>query len=124
MSDTPQPAPAPQGAADSVARYIEKFGLPTAILCVVGYVGYGEIIRPITAKYIELVEEVKNSNKTLASVTEELRLNIKSIAEANGGKIDRIEDRLKDIDSCVKRLERLIPAGRPEPRPALPPEEI
>lgn len=101
----------PPASSDTLARYIEKFGLPTAILCVVCYMGYSEVIKPISLKYVELVEEVKNSNKTLSSVVDELRNNIKGIAESNGGKMDRMEDRLKEIDSCVKRLERLLPQG-------------
>jgi hypothetical protein len=108
MTDTPAPQ---GGSSDVVARYIEKFGFPTAILCVVSYIGYSEVIKPITLKYVELVEEVKNSNKTLSAVTDELRINIKAIAESNGGKLDRMEERLRDIDGCVKRLERLLPTG-------------
>lgn len=113
MTDTP-----PAASSDALARYIERFGLPTAILCVVTYMGYSEVIRPITLKYVELVEEVKNSNKTLSDVTNELRINIKNIAEANGGKLDRMEERLKDIDGCIKRLERLLPVtGRAAVKP-------
>ena len=79
--------PTPQGtiAGFNPAEYISKFGLPTVILLVVGYVGYNEVLHPIAERYAALLDEVRANNT-------ELKQGLFTIGETNQGRIQKIED--------------------------------
>ena len=84
--DTPTPsAPSSTAVKFDPAEYISKFGLPTVILLVVGYVGYNEIIHPIAERYAALLDEVKTNNT-------ELKQGLFTIGETNQTRIQKIED--------------------------------
>ena len=84
--DTPTPsAPSSTSLKFDPAEYISKFGLPTVILLVVGYVGYNEIIHPIAERYAALLDEVKINNT-------ELKQGLFTIGETNSERIQKIED--------------------------------
>ena len=82
--ETPPPTPGTIGGFDP-AEYISKFGLPTVILLIVGYVSYNEIIHPIAERYAALLDEVKTNNT-------ELKQGLFTIGETNSTRIQKIED--------------------------------
>ena len=82
--ETPPPTPGTIGGFDP-AEYISKFGLPTVILLIVGYVSYNEIIHPIAERYAALLDEVKINNT-------ELKQGLFTIGETNSARIQKIED--------------------------------
>ena len=85
MTDEKPPAtPGTIGGFDP-AEYISKFGLPTVILLIVGYVGYNEVLHPIAERYAQLLEEVKTNNT-------EIKAGLFSIGETNQARIHKIED--------------------------------
>ena len=85
MTDEKPPAsPGTIGGCDP-AEYISKFGLPTVILLIVGYVGYNEVLHPIAERYAQLLEEVKTNNT-------EIKAGLFSIGETNQARIQKIED--------------------------------
>ena len=85
MTDEKPPAtPGTIGGFDP-AEYISKFGLPTVILLIVGYVGYNEVLHPIAERYAQLLEEVKTNNT-------EIKAGLFSIGETNQARIQKIED--------------------------------
>ena len=83
-NETPPATPGTIGGFDP-AEYISKFGLPTVILLIVGYVGYNEILHPIAERYAQLLEEVKTNNT-------EIKAGLFSIGETNQTRIQKIED--------------------------------
>ena len=82
--ETPPAKPGTIGGFDP-AEYISKFGLPTVILLIVGYVGYNEVLHPIAERYAQLLEEVKNNNS-------EIKAGLFTIGETNQARIQKIED--------------------------------
>lgn len=99
--DTPTPAPKTGtiGGFDP-AEYISKFGLPTVILLVVGYVGYNEVLHPIAERYAQLLEEVKNNNS-------EIKAGLFTIGETNQARIQKIEDAiLKNSTVIAQSIEQ------------------
>ena len=84
MTDETPPTPGTVGGFDP-AEYISKFGLPTVLLLIVGYVSYQEIIHPIAERYAQLLEEVKTNNT-------EIKAGLFSIGETNQTRIQKIED--------------------------------
>ena len=82
--ETPPPTTGTIGGFDP-AEYISKFGLPTVILLIVGYVSYNEIIHPIAERYAALLDEVKINNT-------ELKQGLFTIGETNSARIQKIED--------------------------------
>ena len=84
MTDETPPTPGTIGGFDP-AEYISKFGLPTVILLIVGYVGYNEVLHPIAERYAQLLEEVKNNNS-------EIKAGLFTIGETNQARIQKIED--------------------------------
>ena len=126
--------PTPQGtiAGFNPAEYISKFGLPTVILLVVGYVGYNEVLHPIAERYAALLDEVKINNT-------ELKQGLFTIGETNSGRIAKLEDAilknstviaesieqvaeknevaidtiLREIDTIKDKLEQIIQLAQP-----------
>ena len=93
--DTPTPTPkAGTIAGFDPAEYISKFGLPTVILLVVGYVGYNEVLHPIAERYAQLLEEVKNNNS-------EIKAGLFTIGETNQARIQKIEDAILKNSTVV-----------------------
>ena len=82
--EKPPTTPGTIGGFDP-AEYISKFGLPTVILLIVGYVGYNEVLHPIAERYAQLLEEVKTNNT-------EIKAGLFSIGETNQARIQKIED--------------------------------
>ena len=68
-------------------QLISKFGLPTALLLIVGYFLYGDIIKPLAGQYQELLLEVKLNNT-------EIRKGILELGEENRKRIAKIEDQI------------------------------
>lgn len=126
--------PPPQGtiAGFNPAEYISKFGLPTVILLVVGYVGYNEVLHPIAMRYAQLLEEVKDNNTEIKSA-------LITIGEANQERIQmidetilknstiiadsiektaeenevRLEEVLKELDAIDEKLDDILQLAQP-----------
>jgi len=98
MSDeTPTPStPSSTALKFDPAEYISKFGLPTVILLVVGYVGYNEVLHPIAERYAQLLEEVKNNNS-------EIKQGLFTIGETNQARIQKIEDAILQNSTVIAK---------------------
>lgn len=90
-------------SAEGITKIVERLGLPTIIIVAVSYVGYNEIIAPISAKYVEMVAAVTEANAKLTAVTEEMKVKIVEVGERNGATMQRIEEKLDDL---LKQSER------------------
>ena len=80
----------PMGENQSTSIAIEilnKFGLPTALLLVVGYFIWGDIIKPIATNYQELLIEVRLNNT-------EIRKGMLDLGEENRRRIGKMEDQI------------------------------
>ena len=100
MTDETPPAKTGTIGGFDPAEYISKFGLPTVILLVVGYVGYNEVLHPIAERYAQLLEEVKNNNS-------EIKAGLFTIGETNQARIQKIEDAiLKNSTVIASSIEQ------------------
>jgi len=115
-STTPANSLSPEG----ISKIVERLGLPTIIVCVVGYVGYQEIVKPISAKYAEMLEGVTASNQELTKITDELREKLIELGGSNSAKMDAIlkageragdrHDEIKDTLDDLARATRDLSA--------------
>ena len=95
------PAPAPASISpEGFAKLVERLGLPTIIICVVGYIGYNEIISPIANKYAVMLDAVTESNTKLTEITNDLRQKLIEVGVANGATLAKISSNADEmIDS-------------------------
>ena len=78
------------GEAESSSVAVEilnKFGLPTALLLIGGWLIWSDIIRPIATNYQELLIEVRLNNT-------EIRKGMLDLGEENRKRIGKIEDQI------------------------------
>ena len=133
MSDENQSSGSSGLSPESVTKMIERLGLPTILIVAASYVGYNEIISPISTKYAEMLDSVTESNRTLTEITSDLRSKITEIGvkngevlgklnEANGKSIEEfnafrkyLNERLDRIDSIQEEIMKKIDVrGRSE----------
>ena len=72
----PVVAPAPEVPAEfssvsSISNMIEKLGLPTALLLVVGYFAWTGVFMPVVTTVQTAIEDVAQTNEDLKNVQEE-----------------------------------------------------
>lgn len=87
---------------------LNKFGLPTAILIVVSYFVYSDIVKPLAGDYQNLLIEVRTNNT-------ELRKSLLELGEENRKRISVIEDRiLKNSELLADGLEKIAESNKDE----------
>ena len=126
MSDENQSSGSSGLSPESLTKMIERLGLPTILIVAASYVGYNEIISPISIKYAEMLDSVTESNRTLTEITSDLRAKITEIGvkngevlvklyEANGKSLEDfnafkryLDERLDKIDSVQEDIMKKI----------------
>lgn len=113
-------SPASSLSPEGISKIVERLGLPTIIVCVVGYVGYQEVLKPISVKYAEMLEGVTASNQELTKITDELREKLIELGGSNSVKMDAIlkageragdgQDEIKDTLDELARATRELTA--------------
>lgn len=81
---------------DRATQFLEKFGLPTALLLGAGYFGFNMILKPLVQTYQESIANV-------AITAEELERAIEEDNKADG-------ERVKEITQAIESLEAKIDA--------------
>jgi hypothetical protein len=92
---------------DQISSFIEKNGISTMILCVVAYVGYTSFLAPASAKYMQMLDAVTESNVSLTSTIDELKSGIVLIGEKNTHIGEKNAESLNDIESHLRELESI-----------------
>ena len=92
---------------NAIGSFIEKNGISTMILCVVAYVGYTSFLAPASAKYMQMLDSVTESNVSLTSTIDELKSGIVLIGEKNTHIGEKNSESLHDIESHLKELESI-----------------
>ena len=92
---------------NAVSSFIEKNGISTMILCVVAYVGYTSFLAPASAKYMQMLDAVTESNVSLTSTIDELKSGIVLIGEKNTHIGEKNAESLNDIESHLRELESI-----------------
>ena len=117
MSDEKKQIDSSQIAAFS--SFIEKNGISTMILCVVAYVGYTSFLAPASAKYMQMLDAVTESNVSLTSTIDELKSGIvligeknTHIGETNADSLEDIELHLRELESISRDIDRKLDALR------------
>lgn len=91
----------------AISGFIEKNGISTMILCVVAYVGYTSFLAPASAKYMDMLDSVTESNVSLTATIETLKSGIVLIGEKNTHIGEKNSDSLEDIESHLRELESI-----------------
>ena len=104
MSDSKQ---IDSGQISAISGFIEKNGISTMILCVVAYVGYTSFLAPASAKYMQMLDAVTESNVSLTSTIDELKSGIVLIGEKNTHIGEKNAESLSDIESHLRELESI-----------------
>ena len=87
---------------------LNKFGLPTAILVVVSYFVYSDIVKPLAGDYQNLLIEVRTNNT-------ELRESLLELGEENRRRISVIEDRiLENSELIADGLQKIAESNKEE----------
>ena len=92
---------------NAIGSFIEKNGISTMILCVVAYVGYTSFLAPASAKYMQMLDAVTESNVSLTSTIDELKSGIVLIGEKNTHIGEKNAEFLSDIESHLRELESI-----------------
>ncbi len=92
---------------NAIGSFIEKNGISTMILCVVAYVGYTSFLAPASAKYIQMLDAVTESNVSLTATIDELKSGIVLIGEKNTHIGEKNAESLSDIESHLRELESI-----------------
>ena len=92
---------------NAIGSFIEKNGISTMILCVVAYVGYTSFLAPASAKYMQMLDAVTESNVSLTSTIDELKSGIVLIGEKNTHIGEKNAESLSDIESHLRELETI-----------------
>ena len=92
---------------NAIGSFIEKNGISTMILCVVAYVGYTSFLAPASAKYMQMLDAVTESNVSLTSTIDELKSGIVLIGEKNTHIGEKNAESLHDIESHLRELESI-----------------
>lgn len=92
---------------NAIGSFIEKNGISTMILCVVAYVGYTSFLAPASAKYMQMLDAVTESNVSLTSTIDELKSGIVLIGEKNTHIGEKNAESLSDIESHLRELESI-----------------
>lgn len=92
---------------NAIGSFIEKNGISTMILCVVAYVGYTSFLAPASAKYMQMLDAVTESNVSLTSTINELKSGIVLIGEKNTHIGEKNAESLHDIESHLRELESI-----------------
>lgn len=99
---------AEKGRDSMAVEILNKFGLPTAILVVVSYFLYSDIVKPLAGDYQNLLIEVRTNNT-------ELRKSLLELGEENRKRISVIEDRiLKNSELIADGLENIAESNKEE----------
>ena len=77
--------------------FLERFGLPTALLLGAGYFGFTMILKPITDTYM-------SSIASIAVTAEELERAIEEDNQQDGERVKEITDALKQIETKIDAL--------------------
>ena len=92
---------------NAIGSFIEKNGISTMILCVVAYVGYTSFLAPASAKYMQMLDAVTESNVSLTATIETLKSGIVLIGEKNTQIGEKNADSLEDIEIHLRELESI-----------------
>ena len=92
---------------NAISSFVEKNGISTMILCVVGYVGYTSFLAPASAKYMSMLDAVTESNVSLTATIETLKSGIVLIGEKNTHIGEKNAESLHDIESHLRELESI-----------------
>ena len=95
------------GQIAAFSSFIEKNGISTLILCVVGYVGYTSFLAPASAKYMSMLDAVTESNVSLTATIDELKSGIVLIGEKNTHIGEKNSESLRDIETHLRELESI-----------------
>lgn len=93
--------------ADQISSFIEKNGISTLLLVAVAYVGYTSFLAPASAKYMQMLDAVTESNVSLTATITELKSGIVLIGEKNTHIGEKNAESLSDIESHLKELESI-----------------
>ena len=99
----PVVAPAPEVPAEfssvsSISNMIEKLGLPTALLLVVGYFAWTGVFMPVVTTVQTAIEDVAQTNEDLKNVQE----------ENNKADLGRVKLITQAMEANKKLLEEII----------------
>lgn len=92
---------------NAIGSFIEKNGISTMILCVVAYVGYTSFLAPASAKYMQMLDAVTESNVSLTATIDSLKSGIVLIGEKNTHIGEKNSDSLADIETHLRELESI-----------------
>ena len=92
---------------NAIGSFIEKNGISTMILCVVAYVGYTSFLAPASAKYMQMLDAVTESNVSLTSTIDQLKSGIVLIGEKNTHIGEKNSESLEDIETHLRELESI-----------------
>jgi len=112
MSDENQSSGSSGLSPESLTKMIERLGLPTILIVAASYVGYNEIISPISIKYAEMLDSVTESNRTLTEITSDLRAKITEIGVKNGEVLGKLYEAngksLEDFNAFKRYLDERL----------------
>ena len=98
----------PPTSPDAWAKVVERLGLPAFLLTAVLWAVYTGLITPIAARYVSMVDEVRETNVKLNESVVDLRDGLRGVAAENQGimrsleaKVDRMQDLLEDLERAL-----------------------
>ncbi len=115
--------------ASQVTEFVAKNGVSTFLLLALAYIGWTEIVRPQSQKYLAMLDAVTESNVSLTATISDLKEGMVKIGEANteiGNKNSQsladIEDHLEKLEQISRDIDRKLdllrrPSYSPEPEP-------
>ena len=78
-----------------VSNLITKFGLPTALLLICGYLLYSDVIKPLAGQYSLLLNEVRLNNT-------EIKSSLLLLGEKNAQRISKLEDQILKNSEAIE----------------------
>tara|TARA_B100000073_G_C23648035_1_gene539429 strand:+ start:496 stop:888 length:393 start_codon:yes stop_codon:yes gene_type:complete len=115
--------------AAQITEFVAKNGVSTFLLIALAYVGWTELVKPASTKYVAMLDAVTESNVSLTATIAELKDGMVLIGQANTEIGNKNSESLKDIEDHLEKLEQISrdidrkldllrrPSYSPEPEP-------
>ena len=93
--------------ASQVTEFVAKNGVSTFLLLALAYVGWTEIVKPQSTKYLAMLDAVTESNVSLTETISQLKDGMVKIGEANTEIGNKNTESLADIEDHLEKLEQI-----------------
>ena len=93
--------------ASQVTEFVAKNGVSTFLLLALAYVGWTELVKPASQKYIAMLDAVTESNVSLTATIAELKDGMVKIGEVNTDIGNKNTQSLADIEEHLEKLEEI-----------------